>query len=286
MSISTKDYHMTNLKGDKNAYKYYEEINKIKKSQSYEKMEKLSVKWAMKKCAEFFFDEMDYFDGKLATLDSKANIFCNRMELVCMVTWSEALISLPGLYNDEYKKQYIEIWKKMLLEVNKTTIRIENYYGIRIRCAGDSDSDSVNLKHNITNFNEGYMTNIMNLSRKQLEIFVEQKKIEFQIALNNYEQEIFSQELKSENKRLEGQLNEHIVQYKKMKEAFEESQKANKALQEKVTAQDKLIVDLGNKMDSIINLFGWFKEEAPKQMLKSIMGPDFARIENVLHDST
>ena len=269
------------LKADKKALEYYNEIKNIKHLQKEFKIQfNLSKIWSMKKCAEYFFDEMDYFDNTEKTLNKHGIIFCQRLKLICMVSVSNInMIKIGDLYSDENKHIYVTLWKKMLLEVNKTTLWIHNHY------ATPSGFSDIYLQYNISNFNEGYLLNIMNLARKQLEIFVETKKLEFQIALNNYEQQLFLDDLKIENTRLEKQLNEHIVQYKKMSLAFDESQKANKALQDKVIAQDKLIENLNDKMDKIISLFAWFKEEAPKQMLNKIVDNNFMQIENVLHNT-
>ena len=286
MSRSIYQYHFDNLKADKKATEYYNEIKQIRPicdvkrhiSQNFSKI------WSIKKCAEYFFDEMDYFDNNEEILNKHAIIFCKRLELICMVSWSNIdMIQLDNLYFDGNKPIYITLWKKMLLEVNKTTLWIQNRYSVY---SGNGGYIDINLQYNIHDFNEGYLSNILNLARKQLEIFVEHKKIEFQIALNNYEQQLLSNKLTIENDRLEKQLNEHILQYKKMSLAFDESQKANKALQDKVNAQDKLIENLNSKMDKIISLFAWFKEEAPKQMLTGIIGNNFMQIENISHNAT
>lgn len=286
-------YHFDNLKSDTKAFEYFNELKKIK-NYAYESPTSavdISVAWAIKKASEFFFDEMDYFDNSIKTISEKSAIFAKRMELLCMVSWSvedkrHNIINLPCLYGDVCIKKYTELWKEMHIDINKTTIWIQDGYGIFIRCAGDHDTDSITLKHNISDFNKGYMTNIVNMARKQLENIVQRKKIEFENELNKYELKNFITELKKENQRLEYQLTKHTDQYKKMSDAFNETQKANEILHKKIVTQDKLIIDLSKKMDLIIGLFGWFKEEIPKQMLKSIVDVDFPQIEKLLHDGT
>lgn len=264
--------HMSKLQTDPIAVKWFEEI----KSMDYEYIssklrDKASLIWSMKFASEYFFDEMDFFDGKDTTLQTHVEKFCKRIQLVALAHYCVVKNHIIHIrYVKNLEPECITLWKKMLLDINKTTIWFENYYGIRIRCAGDSDSVSVNLKHNIGAFNEGYMKNILDLARKQLEVTVEMKRIECRMVVSELQEVNLIHSLKEESKRLTGQLDEHVVQYKKMKTAFDESQLANKALVQKVEAQDLLIKDLNRKMDAIIGLFGWFKEEIPKEMLRGL----------------
>ena len=93
-----------------NKIKYYNEFHNLTKGineleLNNDKLLTLHMHWIIKKASEYFFDEMDYFDSAEITLDEKANLFCERMELLVCVSWTELkIIDMYTLYHDDYKK--------------------------------------------------------------------------------------------------------------------------------------------------------------------------------------
>ena len=263
------------LFADKKATEYFHELKVFNKT-TYHVDQRLLVKetiraWMLSTAAKFFFDEMDYFDGTEATLNAKADVFLGRLKLCETVFVNSAMhgIHFAGLrlpFQD--REAVLALWRKMLLTVDKTQLYLwesETYSVFTI-----PKGSEIRRRHNCSEFHTGYMKNITNLSRKALEAFVENKKIEFQIAVNKLEIANLTRSIKEDHAQLKEQLAAHITEYNKMSYAFDESVKANKALQAKVAAQDILIADLSTKMSKIIDLFGWFKEEVPRTMLRGL----------------
>ena len=242
--------------------------------------------WVTHAAAKFFFDEMDYFDTTDTTITAKHNIFCARIRYPALVLLSN--INNEPFFNQSVGEPWFDppailrLWKKMGLALDKTGVRIQEYYGIIIRCAGDHDTDSVKLKHNFATFNPAYLKNLTELGRKQLEVFVENTRIEFQIAMNRLEIATLTNTLRKDHATLTTRLDAHVAEYGKMKKAFDESVAANKALQAKVAAQDLLIADLSTKMAKLVDLFGWFKEEAPRTMLRGLADKVVLRLEEAV----
>lgn len=255
--------------GDKQVLRYFKELAAF----PHITMD-LFDEWVLKVAAEFFFEEMDYFDG--AALEAKFAIFDTRFGRACIPLRNNPEFSYFHRFftrkGPNLEKSYIlALWKKMLLTVDRTALHIHDYYSIRINCAGDHDSDSVNLKHNIPAFSAAYLKNVLELARKYLESVVEERRAAFQTAVTNYEIGWLRAQLLAEQERLAAQLADQRTQYDRMAGAFHETRTALSACQAKVVAQDALICDLSAKMDRLIAFFGHFKEEAPREMLRAVL---------------
>lgn len=255
--------------GDKHVLRYFRELAAF----PHITMDLFDA-WVLKVAAEFFFEEMDYFDG--AALEAKFAVFDTRFGRACIpLHYNPAFSDFHIFLNRKgpnFEKSYIfALWKKMLLTVDRTALHIHDRYYVRIHCAGDSDGDSVNLQHNIPTFSAGYLKNVLDLARKYLESVVEERRAAFQTAVTNYEIGRLRADLLAEQERLAAQLADQRTQYDRMAGAFHDTRVALGACQAKVVAQDALIRDLSGKMDRLIAFFGHFKEEAPREMLRAVL---------------
>ena len=223
--------------------------------------------WVTHAAAKFFFDEMDYFDTTDTTITAKHNIFCARIRYPALVLLSS--INYETFFNQSVGEPWFDppailrLWKKMGLAVDKTGVWWHK---------GTCENPSYPWRrHNFPDFNIAYLKNLTELGRKQLETFVENTRIELQLAMTRLDTAHLCMTLQQRHESLQASLAEHKAEYSKMAYAHEKSQQAIAALQAKVVAQDALNADLSAKMAKLIDLFGWFKEEAPRTMLRGLV---------------
>ena len=233
--------------------------------------------WVTHTAAKFFFDEMDYFDTTDTTINAKyEKIFRPRINFSFLVLLSN--INNEPFFNQSVGEPWFDppailrLWKKMGLVVDKTPVW---WY----KPPSENPTHSPWRRHNLPDFNIAYLKNLTELGRKQLETFVENTRIELQLAMTRLDTAHLCMILQQRHESLQASLAEHKAEYSKMAYAHEQSQKAITALQAKVVAQDALNADLSAKMAKLIDLFGWFKEEAPRTMLHGLADKIVLRLE-------
>lgn len=244
--------------------------------------------WVIKMATKWFYSNMDYFnkdfDHNEKWIPFQRNIievFDSFDDLIKRNRQGLLKMNLLMIWWILRMKQYkiIKLWQSMCISIEKTLINNlcfglqsilgTNWLAYRLQYGGH-DHGTIDWKADA--FNISYLKNLVELSRKHIESIIENHKILFGIETTNLSITHIEISLWKHDRLLSMRLDDHIKNYRALTTSFEEMKVANSALQRKVETQDELIKGLTEKLDNLVKFFYGFKEKAPKEMIRMLLG--------------